>query len=149
MEEPKTEAPARRVNGRMWLPGESGNANGRPIGARGRFSQRFVADLSDAWEEHGATALARTAQEYPDRFVGICSHLIPKDVSVSLTATVLPSGLDHDDWSAIVGVARAVKQQLNLKDLKPEYVADHVSRALAAYDATPIIDYSDNRAYPR
>jgi hypothetical protein len=36
-------------------------------GARGRFSQRFIADLTDAWEEHGATALARTAQDFPDR----------------------------------------------------------------------------------
>jgi hypothetical protein len=139
MEEPKPDLPVRRVNGRMWQPGESGNANGRPIGARGRFSQRFVADLSDAWEQYGAEALARTAQEYPDRFVGICSHLIPKDVQVSLTAQ-LPAGLDHDDWSAIVGVARAVKERVALKDLKPEDACDHVARALAAYDAVTVID---------
>jgi hypothetical protein len=42
--------PTKRVNGRMWLPGESGNRAGRPIGARGRFSQRFIADLTDAWD---------------------------------------------------------------------------------------------------
>ena len=94
MEEPKSELPARRVNGRMWQPGESGNAGGRPIGARGRFSQRFIADLTNAWEQYGADALAKTAQDYPDRFVGICSHLIPKDVQVSLT-TQLPAGLDQ------------------------------------------------------
>jgi hypothetical protein len=46
----------------------------RPVGARGRFSQRFISDLADAWNEYGATALARTAQEYPDRFVGICAR---------------------------------------------------------------------------
>jgi hypothetical protein len=52
-----------KPNPSRWVQGQSGNLNGRPVGARGRFSQRFIADLSDAWEEHGATALARTAQE--------------------------------------------------------------------------------------
>jgi hypothetical protein len=75
-----------KPNPGRWVQGQSGNLNGRPVGARGRFSQRFIADLSDAWGEHGATALARTAKEYPDRFVGICAHLIPKDVSVSISA---------------------------------------------------------------
>ena len=74
MIEPEIGVPAKRVNGRMWRPGESGNPNGRPAGARGRFSQRFVADLTDAWEKHGAAALEQTAKLYPDRFVG---HLLP------------------------------------------------------------------------
>ena len=72
MIEPEIDVPAKRVNGRMWQPGESGNINGRPVGARGRFSQRFIADLADAWEKHGAAALEQTAKLYPDRFVGIC-----------------------------------------------------------------------------
>lgn len=140
MEEPRSEPPARRVNGRLWQPGETGNPAGRPIGARGRFSQRFVADLSDAWEQYGAEALARTAQEYPDRFVGICSHLIPKDVQVSLTAQ-LPAGLDHDDWQALVGVVAAIKQTLPAaRSMKAQDVAGHVARALAAYDATPLLE---------
>jgi hypothetical protein len=49
---PETKPPVRRVNGRMWQAGESGNPHGRPVGARGRFSERFVADLATAW---GAT----------------------------------------------------------------------------------------------
>jgi hypothetical protein len=132
--------PVKRANGRTWQPGESGNPAGRPIGARGRFSQRFIADLSNAWEEHGATALARTAKEFPDRFVGICSHLIPKDVSVSITAQ-MPAGLDADDWQALVGLVAAIKRSMpEAKSMKAEAVAEHVSRALAAYDAVPVID---------
>ena len=53
------EPPARHVNGRMWQPGQSGNRHGRPVGARGRFSERFVADLTTAWEQYGAPALDR------------------------------------------------------------------------------------------
>ena len=47
----ETDLPARRVNGRMWMLGQSGNPAGRPIGARGRFSQQFIADLTNAWEQ--------------------------------------------------------------------------------------------------
>jgi hypothetical protein len=73
MEAEKTgpEPPARHLNGRMWSPGQSGNPHGRPVGARGRFSERFVADLTTAWEQYGETALAETAELYPDRFVAI------------------------------------------------------------------------------
>ena len=62
MIEPEIGVPAKRVNGRMWQSGKSGNPNGRPVGARGRFSQRFIADLTDAWEKHGAAALEQTAK---------------------------------------------------------------------------------------
>jgi hypothetical protein len=121
MVEPEIGAPAKRVNGRMWQPGESGNRNGRPVGARGRFSQRFIADLTDAWEKHGAAALEQTAKLYPDRFVGICSHLIPKDVSVSLTAA-LPGDLEASDWTLILEVLGAVKRGL------PDEVLGHPAR---------------------
>jgi hypothetical protein len=51
--------PIRRVNGRMWSPGESGNPRGRPIGARGRFSQRFIEDMHASWERRGAMVMDR------------------------------------------------------------------------------------------
>jgi hypothetical protein len=95
----------------MWQPGESGNPHGRPVGARGRFSERFVADLTTAWEQYGEAVLARTATEFPDRFLGIASHLIPKDVSVSLTAR-LPANLDATDWQMLIETLDAIKQCL-------------------------------------
>ena len=58
---PATAPATSRANGRMWTPGQSGNAAGRPIGARGRFSQQFIADLRNAWEQYGADAVAQTA----------------------------------------------------------------------------------------
>jgi hypothetical protein len=137
--------PVKRVNGRMWGTGESGNPAGRPIGARGRFSQRFVADLTAAWEKHGAAALDRMATDCPDRFVGVCAHLIPKDVSVSITAS-LPAGLDHDDWQALVGLVGAIKRSMpESKNMKAADVADHVARALETYRPLPVIDSCPNR----
>ena len=126
----ETDLPARRVNGRMWMLGQSGNPAGRPIGARGRFSQQFIADLTNAWEQYGADALAQTAKLYPDRFVGICSHLIPKDVSVSLTAS-LPGNLEPSGWALLVEVIGAVRQAVpNASSQEPGAVLEHVLAAL-------------------
>jgi hypothetical protein len=65
-----TDLPSRRVNGRMWVAGQSGNPAGRPVGARGRFSQQFIEDMRASWERHGATVMDRVAVEYPDRYLG-------------------------------------------------------------------------------
>ena len=122
----------------MWQPGESGNPNGRPIGARGRFSQRFIADLTDAWEKHGATALEQTAKLYPDRFVGICSHLIPKDVSVeSYSGVAGRSGGERLD--ADLGGVGAVKRGLPDAGVRPPgEVMSFVLAAIRAHDAKVI-----------
>lgn len=130
--------PIRRLNGRMWAPGKSGNPDGRPIGARGRFSQRFITDLGSAWELYGEAALARTAVEYPDRFVGICAHLLPKDVAVSVSARV-PGGLEPDDWQLMLGVLEAVKVALpDAGSRSPGQVLDFVLDAIRAADAKVI-----------
>ena len=74
----ETTLPARpKVNGRMWQPGQSGNPACRPVGARGRFSEQFIADLTDAWQEYGATAL-RSVAGVVSFFVGpvVGGHLI-------------------------------------------------------------------------
>jgi hypothetical protein len=52
---------AKLVNGRMWIAGQSGNPAGRPVGARGRFSQQFIEDMRASWERHGATVMDRVA----------------------------------------------------------------------------------------
>jgi hypothetical protein len=112
-----------------WV-GRSGNPAGRPIGARGRFSQQFIVDLSAAWERYGAEALAKTAEQFPDRFVGICAHLIPKDVQVSLTAR-LPADLQPEDLQLMLEVVQAVKQALpSAADRPPGAVLEHVLERL-------------------
>jgi len=88
----------------MPAPGQSGNPLGRPVGARGRFSQQFISDLTNAWEQYGADALAQTAKLYPDRF----AVSAPKDLSVSVTAQ-LPGNLDPSDWALLVEVIGAVR----------------------------------------
>ena len=128
----------KRLNGRMWGAGQSGNPAGRPVGARGRFSERFVADLTTAWEQYGETALAETAKLYPDRFVAIASHLIPKDVSVSLTAR-LPANLDATDWELLIETLDAIKQCLpDASQRQPGEVMQYVLEAIRMANAPTI-----------
>ena len=49
--------PTKHVNGRMWQPGQSGNANGHPVGSRTVFSQAFCRDLAEVWSEEGREAM--------------------------------------------------------------------------------------------
>ena len=131
----ETTMPARpKVNGRMWQPGQSGNPAGRPIGARGRFSERFIADLTDAWQEYGATALARTAKEYPDRFVGIASHLIPNDVALTVSQNY--AGLDQTDMALL----KALRIELpNADSMTPTEAFEYAREALRAAQANPLV----------
>jgi hypothetical protein len=96
MNEPK------RVIGKPWQPGESGNPGGRPIGARGRFSEQMISDIARSWSTHGPAALEKMAKTDNTRYVEICSRLIPKDVALTVQQQ-LPGGLDPADWSSDAG----------------------------------------------
>jgi uncharacterized protein DUF5681 len=67
-----------------WFkPGESGNAKGRPPGAKSVFSQDFIKDVHAAWIEHGEKALRLVAETEPAKFLAICAGLMPRDIQLS------------------------------------------------------------------
>lgn len=119
----------------------SHSAGGRPVGSRSRFGDQFYLDMAASWQRHGASVMDAVAEKDPSTYLRVAASVIPKELTVAFSAT-LPAGLDAADWSAIVGVARAVKERVALKDLKPEQACDYVARALSAYDAVTVIDAS-------
>ena len=78
-------APQQRIIGRPFQPGQSGNPAGRPRGSRNRLADAFISDLADAWQTHGAQALARCALEEPSQFVRVYAGLLPRDVNLNLS----------------------------------------------------------------
>lgn len=128
----------RPIAGR-FQPGQVANPNGRPTGSRNKFGDQFYLDMAASWQRHGTKVMDEVAEKDPSTYLRVAASVIPKEISVAFTPT-LPSGLDANDWAAVVAVARVAKAQLNLRDLKPEDAADHISRALAAYDAVTVID---------
>src|SRR5947208_3641472 len=71
----------RFVNG--GIPGP-----GRPRGARNKLGEAFLEDLRDAWNEHGASALARCAEQEPGTFCRIVSGLLPKSIDLNVAVDV-------------------------------------------------------------
>jgi hypothetical protein len=68
---------------------KTGNiGGGRPKGARSKLGEAFLEDLRDAWNERGATALARCAEEEPGTFCKIIASLLPKTVDLNMTLNV-------------------------------------------------------------
>src|SRR5262245_5977599 len=115
-----------------WLPGQSGNLNGRPRGARTEFSTGFMRDLARVWAERGGDIIERVATEDPSRFFAVAASLIPKDVQVSLQAR-LPGGLEPDDWSIALSVFEAIKTALpDANKRQPAEVLNFVLEAIRA-----------------
>jgi hypothetical protein len=72
----RDEATGRFLNGNK-------RSTGRPRGARSKLSEAFLDDLREAWEVHGATALAKCAADQPAKFCSITASLLPKEVIVA------------------------------------------------------------------
>src|SRR5215813_15021927 len=94
-----------------WLPGQSGNLNGRPVGARTEFSNSFMRDLARVWAKCGADTIEKVAADDPSRFFAVTASLIPRDVAISIEQR-LPGGLSPYDWQLAMSVFQAVKTAL-------------------------------------
>src|SRR5262249_57234150 len=126
-----------------WLPGQSGNPNGRPLGARTEFSNSFMRDLARVWAKQGGHIIEKVATDDPSRFFAVAASLIPRDVAISIEQR-LPGGLSSDDWSIVLEVMGAVKAALpDANARRPGEVMEHVLSALRARDSK-MIDYTEN-----
>jgi hypothetical protein len=127
-------------NLRPWSQGQTGNPNGRPT-ARSRLTERFIADVSDTWAQHGSQILQGMAKKEPSCFADLCSRLIPRDMEVTLRQQ-LPGGLDATDWALVTEIMSAVKQALpNAGARQPGEVLSFVRDAIRLHQAPMITDH--------
>ena len=129
-------------NLRPWSQGQTGNPNGRPT-ARSRLTERFIADVSDTWAQHGSQILQGMAKKEPSRFADLCSRLIPRDMEVTLRQQ-LPGGLDQQDWQLVTEIMGAIKEALpDAGQRQPGEVMQYVLDAIRAQSATLISTQHD------
>jgi Family of unknown function (DUF5681) len=123
-------------NSGTWKPGQSGNPNGRPVGARQSFSAAFLRDLAEVWAEHGKATMLHTAKLNPEVFFATCARLIPKDVELTVRQTY---SVDLDP--ADLEILRAIKQAIpDAGDRQPSDVFNVVLEALRAQSARLITE---------
>jgi hypothetical protein len=116
-----------------WQPGQSGNLNGKPPGARHRFSKAFLEDLAEVWAEHGRHTMLATIKQAPATFFAIAARLIPADVKVSIEQTF--GGLSAEDYAVLQAIKQAVP---NASSRSPSEVLEYVRDTLRAAEAKVI-----------
>jgi hypothetical protein len=123
-----------------WKTGVSGNPAGRPPSSRNKIAEAIVRDISVAWEKHGVSVLERLAVEDPGKFAQLAAGMVPREFQMTI-GPALPSGLDQNDWRALVGLIRAIRERFVDGAVKAEHVAELVGAALDQYQM-PIVDVS-------
>jgi Family of unknown function (DUF5681) len=70
--------------GRPFKPGQSGNPNGRPKGARNKLTTEFFDDFFflDVWQQLGKAAIEHTARNNPKDFMRTVAMLMPKEFEI-------------------------------------------------------------------
>lgn len=80
------------MNGRdpqtgQFVVGHSGNG-GRPKGSRNKLGEQFIADLHHEWQQSGARALKRVAEDDPVQFVRVVAGILPKELDATLSVDI-------------------------------------------------------------
>jgi hypothetical protein len=83
------ETARKKVIGRPFQPGVSGNPKGRPKGSRDKLGQHFVHQLYLDWKQHGVKVLQEVREKSPQAYLRVIAMLMPQKVEadIELTAT--------------------------------------------------------------
>lgn len=78
-----------------FKPGESGNPNGRPKGARNKLDELFLDALYKDFKQGGVEAIRKCREDKPDVYLNVIAKVVPKQVDISADESVadLASGL--------------------------------------------------------
>jgi Family of unknown function (DUF5681) len=115
----------------LWKPGESGNPAGRPLGSRNKLSESVIQDIAADWAIGGAETIARVRMTDPATYFRVVASILPKDVLVNVQQQA-PAGLDADDWSRMVALART------MRDIAPDASLEQIEHALRSAFAKTI-----------
>jgi hypothetical protein len=95
-----------------FKPGQSGNPNGRPRGARNRLAGELLEALADDFRQHGIAAIQKVRETDATAYLRITTGLLPKEVVVAALHFGSKSTLDElteaRDFAAAYRLARSM-----------------------------------------
>jgi hypothetical protein len=124
MQESKTEPATldRDEKSGRFLTGNNGG--GRRKGSRNKLSEDFLADLHDAWQKNGPTALAKCAAGDPTAFCKIVANILPakfeSTMSISLSADFEAARDFAEAWRVVKLARQTIGAEIPVIDLEPE-----------------------------
>jgi hypothetical protein len=71
------------------------NKGGRPIGSRNLLQRAFIAALVKEFNEHGDAAIRIVRIEEPATFLKLCASVIPRELDVSIVASMADDELEN------------------------------------------------------
>jgi hypothetical protein len=121
-----------------WKPGQSGNLNGRPVGSRTAFSNGFLTDLAQVWQQHGKDTIVHTAKTQQAVFFATCARLIGPEVKLTIEQS--QPVLDATD----IEILRAIRAEIPDADQKsPAEVFAYVQEAIRQHSCRVIEALND------
>lgn len=102
-----------------WKPGQTGNPNGRPTGARQKLTDSFIRDLSAHYAQHGAEIITRVAEQDPVSYMNIVARFIPKETELTINSSI------NLDPAQMQRIAEAwIVAQADVEAIESDYVIE-------------------------
>jgi len=121
-----------------WLPGQSGNPKGRPVGSRQKIAEHVLSTFEAVLGENPVDALRGLRETDPGKFWSIAASLLPRETLVSVQQ-VVPGNLRSDEWAQVMKVLNLIEAYAPA-GADPGEIFETIERALvAAYEHAPIL----------
>jgi hypothetical protein len=113
------------------MPGQSGNAAGRPLAARQRIAERLLKDIEEVWQSCGKSVLERLARDEPKALAQIAYGMLDRNVLVKVEDNRTPGNLESIKELLDILEAAGVKDPEDLRARLATEIERSVSNPLA------------------